>query len=314
MRILVYNFRNILNNIDAMINNAKPFVKWVGGKTALIPTIERILPGNVNSGMIDYVEPFVGGGGFLFHMLTYHSFHKVYINDINAPLIDCYRMFQSDTQYNEFIQYLLSFEDMYNNETLDKKEMLYYHLRERYNELLKESNTTQLPNSPECCALFVFLNKTCFNGLYRTNKKEKYNVPWGKRTEIKLYNKNVFESDRFLLSKNNIDITNGDFEFIKNFRGENVLIYLDPPYAPEKKQSFTSYSPLGFNMDDQIRLRNVCNKLTSKGVKIIESNSCTTEIKKLYKNYNIKEITAPRYVSANGDSRGEVTELLITNY
>lgn len=292
-----------------MINklNAKPFVKWVGGKSSLTSTIERMLPGNINAGQITYIEPFVGGGGSLFHMLKYHSFKNIYINDINLPLTDCYRMFQNITLYTEFIQRLLTLEDMYNNAT--DKEKVYYQLREQFNERLKE--TLLLP-SPMYCALFIFLNKTCFNGLYRVNKKGIYNVPWGKKSNIKLYDKEIFEGDFAVL--NNVKVFTEDFSFIKKFKGEDVFIYLDPPYMQENKQSFTSYSINGFSYDEQVRLRDICNILTKNGVKIMESNSLTPEIKELYKEYNIKEISAPRAVSAKSDGRGEVTELLITNY
>ncbi len=292
------------------ISNAKPFVKWVGGKTGITPIIERMLPGNINSGEIDYVEPFVGGGGFLYHMLTYHTFHKVYIKDINTALINSYQMFQNDILYNEFIEELLYLEKIYNNANdILEKEKIYYDLRDKFREMSKNIQ----PPSPEFGALFVFLNKTCFNGVYRTNKKGIYNVPWGKKTQIKLYEKNIFESDKSLLY--NVIATNDDFETIMSkFKGNKVLMYLDPPYASVKKDSFSSYSPLGFTFNDQKRLRDMCNNLTSKGVKIIESNSDTPEIRKLYKKYNIKEISAPRSVGANGESRGQVTELLITNF
>lgn len=294
--------------MDIRVNNAKPFVKWVGGKAGLIPTIERMLPGNINSGEVNYVEPFVGGGAFLYHMLKYHSFKHVYINDINVPLCDCYRMFQNETLYNEFIQRLATFEDMYNNAS--DKEKVYYQLRDQFNDRLSDIS---LVPSPICCALFIFLNKSCFNGLYRTNKKGIYNVPWGKKSEIKLYDKEVFDADKILL--HDVSVSSRDFSIIeKMFSGDKTFIYLDPPYIPEKKESFTSYSPLGFTMDDHIRLRDVCNTLTKKGVKIMQSNSCTPEIKELYKEYNIKEVLAPRSVGANGESRGQVTEVLITNY
>lgn len=287
--------------------NAKPFVKWVGGKTGLIPTIERMLPGNVNAGQVTYVEPFVGGGAFLFHMLKFHSFKDVYINDINLPLTDCYRMFQNTALYNEFIQRLTTFEDMYNNAS--DKEKIYYQLRDQFNDRLGMNN---LVPSPLCSALFVFLNKTCFNGLYRTNKKGKYNVPWGKKNEITLYDKDLFDADMSVL--HDVKVSTRDFGFIEKFKGENVFVYLDPPYVPEKKESFTSYSPLGFTMEDQVRLRDVCDKLTANGVKVMQSNSLTPEIKELYKGYNIKEVSAPRSISANGDGRGQVIEALITNY
>lgn len=291
----------------ANILNAKPFIKWVGGKAGLIPTIERMLPGDINSGKITYVEPFVGGGAFLFHMLKYHSFKEVFINDINLPLTDCYRMFQDTALYNEFVQQLQVWENLYNK--TGAKEKVFYDLRDQFNERLNEH---PLMPSPMTCSLFVFLNKTCFNGLYRVNKKGQYNVPWGKKKEIKLFDREIFEAD--FMALNRINVSTGDFGYIENLAGENLFVYLDPPYMPEKAESFTSYSQMGFGMQEQERLRNICDTLTKRGVKIMQSNSLTPEIKDLYREYNIKEVSAPRSISAKGDGRGSVTEVIITNY
>ena len=289
------------------MNNAKPFVKWVGGKTALLPEIERILPGNINTGDITYVEPFVGGGAFLFHMLQYHSFKEVIINDLNAPLMDCYACFQNPKLYIELVARVTTLEEQYNRSR--DKEKSYYGVRDEYNNILKQNSLMPMPL---LAAYFIFLNKTCFNGLYRVNKKGEFNVPWGKKNEIKLYDESIYKDTAAALSK--VKICTGDYSFIQNLKGNDTLIYMDPPYMPEKEQSFTSYTAGGFNLEEHERLRNVCDTLNKNEVKWIQSNSNSPVIKELYKEYNIKEVTAPRYVSAKANGRGKVQELIITNY
>ena len=289
------------------IVSAKPFVKWVGGKTGLIPTIERILPGNVNSGQLTYVEPFVGGGGFLFHMLQYHNFKEVLINDLNGPLMDCYACFQNRNLFIELVARVSTLEEQYNRTRY--KEESYYNVRNEYNDILKQRSLMPMPL---LAAYFIFLNKTCFNGLYRVNKKGEFNVPWGKKTEIKLYDESVYNAIAAALAK--VKISTGDYGFIQNLKGDDTLVYLDPPYMPEKEQSFTSYTAGGFDLKEQERLRDICNKLNENGVKWIQSNSNSPIIKDLYEGYNIKEVLAPRSVSAKGDGRGQVTEVIITNY
>lgn len=289
------------------MNNAKPFVKWVGGKTALLLEIERILPGNINTGDITYVEPFVGGGTFLFHMLQYHSFKEVIINDLNAPLMDCYACFQNPKLYIELVARVTTLEEQYNRSR--DKEKSYYGVRDEYNNILKQNSLMPMPL---LAAYFIFLNKTCFNGLYRVNKKGEFNVPWGKKNEIKLYDESIYKDTATALSK--VKICTGDYGFIQNLKGNDTLIYMDPPYMPEKEQSFTSYTAGGFNLEEQERLHNVCDTLNKNEVKWIQSNSNSPVIKELYKEYNIKEVTAPRYVSAKANGRGKVQELIITNY
>ena len=289
------------------IVSAKPFVKWVGGKTGLIPTIERILPGNVNSGQLTYVEPFVGGGGFLFHMLQYHNFKEVLINDLNGPLMDCYACFQNRNLFIELVARVSTLEEQYNRTKY--KEESYYNVRNEYNDILKQRSLMPMPL---LAAYFIFLNKTCFNGLYRDNKKGEFNVPWGKKTEIKLYDESVYNAIAAALAK--VKISTGDYGFIQNLKGDDILVYLDPPYMPEKEQSFTSYTAGGFDLKEQERLRDICDKLNENGVKWIQSNSNSPIIKDLYEGYNIKEVLAPRSVSAKGDGRGQVTEVIITNY
>ena len=290
------------------MNNAKPFVKWVGGKTAILPEIERVLPGNINNGDITYVEPFVGGGACLFHMLQYHNFKEVIINDLNAPLMDCYSCFQNPKLYIELVARVSTLEEQYNRSK--DKEKSYYGIRDEYNNILKNQNS--LIPMPLLAAYFIFLNKTCFNGLYRVNKKGEFNVPWGKKNEIKLYDESTYNATAAALSK--VKMCTGDYGFIQNLKGKDTLIYMDPPYMPEREQSFTSYTAGGFDLEEQERLRNICDILNANEVKWIQSNSNSQIIKDLYKEYNIKEVTAPRYVSAKADGRGKVQELIITNY
>ena len=289
------------------IVSAKPFVKWVGGKTGLIPTIERILPGNVNSGQLTYVEPFVGGGGFLFHMLQYHNFKEVIINDLNCSLMDCYACFQNRNLFTELAARVSTLEEQYNRSR--DKEKTYYGVRDEYNNMLKQHSLMPMPL---LAAYFIFLNKTCFNGLYRVNKKGEFNVPWGKKAEIKLYDESVYNAIATALA--NVKINNGDYGFIQNLKGDDILVYMDPPYMPEKEQSFTSYTACGFELKEQERLCDICGKLNENGVKWIQSNSNSPIIKDLYKEYNIKEVLSLRSVSAKGDGRGQVTEVIITNY
>lgn len=289
------------------MNNAKPFIKWVGGKTALLPEIERRLPGNINSGTVTYVEPFVGGGAFLFHMLKYHNFKEVIINDLNKPLIDCYSCFQNPRLFTELASRISALEDQYNRSK--DKEKFYYDIRIGFNDLLKENSLIPIPL---CAAYFIFLNKTCFNGLYRVNKKGEFNVPWGKKSEIKIYDEQQYKDISMALSK--VKTSAGDYGFVQNIKGDNIFVYMDPPYMPEKEESFTSYTPMGFDIKEQERLLSVCDKLTKNGIKWMQSNSNSQIIKDLYKEYNIKEVTAPRFVGAKSDSRGKVQELIITNY
>jgi DNA adenine methylase len=189
------------------------------------------------------------------------------------------------------------------------KEASYYNVRNEYNDILKQHSLMPMPL---LAAYFIFLNKTCFNGLYRVNKKGEFNVPWGKKTEIKLYDELNYNAIASALS--NVKISVGDYGFIQNLKGNDTLIYMDPPYMPEKEQSFTSYTSIGFDLKEQERLRDICDKLNANEVKWIQSNSNSPLIKDLYKEYNIREVSAPRSVSAKGDGRKPVTELIITNY
>lgn len=240
-------------------------------------------------------------------MLQYHNFKEVIINDLNAPLMDCYACFQNRNLFIELVARVSTLEEQYNR--TKSKEASYYNVRNEYNDILKQHSLMPMPL---LAAYFIFLNKTCFNGLYRVNKKGEFNVPWGKKTEIKLYDESNYNAIASVLS--NVKISIGDYGFIQNLKGNDTLIYMDPPYMPEKEQSFTSYTAMGFDLKEQEKLRDICDKLNANEVKWIQSNSNSPLIKELYKEYNIREVSAPRSVSAKGDGRKPVTELIITNY
>lgn len=237
----------------------KPFIKWAGGKTQLLD----ILMNSIDINKYDkYVECFVGGGALLFHLLSsQNKFSKIIINDINTKFIITYNTIKKDV-HNLIIE-LSKLEEQYNNLTYDNKEILYYTIREEFNS----DNINDLLVSRD----FIFLNKCGFNGLYRENSKGKFNVPFGKKDKIKLFDKdNLIEISEILNKKINneylIEIKNLDFEQLIDNIDNNTLVYLDPPYRPITKNGFTSYNKSNFNDNEQIRLAKFCDKINEKMV------------------------------------------------
>jgi DNA adenine methylase len=293
------------------INTAKPFVKWVGGKTQLISTIEKVLPSNfANTPNTTYIEPFIGGGAMLFWMLRNHpNITKAVINDINPDLISAYLTIKNKPK--QLIKLLQAIQDEYHG--TDKSEQKKYFLdkRERFN--------TKSLDIVENTALFIFLNRTCFNGLYRVNSKGLFNVPFGSYNNPTICDEKTILADSELLQK--VVILSGDFEQTLEHVEGNALFYFDPPYKPlSQTSSFNSYAKEVFNDNEQIRLRDFCNKIHHKGYNFILSNS---DLKgknaednffdDLYVDYNINRVWASRMVNANAEKRGKLTELLITN-
>jgi DNA adenine methylase len=292
---------------------AKPFLKWAGGKTQLINEIERSLPFEITNKKFTYVEPFVGSGAILFWMLeNFPKLEKAVINDINADLINTYRIIASKPK--ELISILQIFQNEYHNldgKDEEKKEY-YYKKRELYNTR-KEEQSGQ-------AALFIFLNRTCFNGLYRVNKSNGYNVPMGS------YKKPTICDDQNILAVSNVlqkvEILCGDYEETLKEANTNSFFYFDPPYKPlSSTSSFNSYAKDEFNDEEQIRLRNFCSKLEKQGHKWMLSNS---DVKgkdindnffdEIYSEFSISRVKARRNINANPEKRGELNELLITNY
>lgn len=294
--------------------NAKPFLKWAGGKTQLIKDINIALPKDVfNKDKFTYVEPFVGSGAVLFWMINnFPNLNKAIINDINSDLINSYNTI--GTNPNELISVLDQLEKEFHEltENQELKKEYYYSIREKY-------NTRSSTNSDQA-ALFIFLNRTCFNGLYRVNSKNKFNVPMGSYKRPKICDKdNIMAVNKAL---QNIEILNGDYTDTLNHTDENSFFYFDPPYKPlSDTSSFNSYAKDEFGDKEQIRLGEFCKKLNTLGHSWMLSNS---DVKgknpednffdELYVEFKIKRVKAKRMINANATKRGQLNELLITNY
>ncbi|MFV0553339.1 MAG: DNA adenine methylase [Mangrovibacterium sp.] len=295
-----------------MTKKAKPFVKWAGGKTQLIKIIEQAMPKNFGGAHATYIEPFVGGGAMLFHVLNhYPKLGNVVINDINTDLIGTYKTIQNKVE--ELIVILQSWELEYHAllEDNEAKKAYYYQKRELFNS----RSSGELYQA----ALFIFLNKTCFNGLYRVNRKNEFNVPIGGYKKPLICDVENLSAVHASLQR--VSILNGDFEnTLKEAQG-NTFFYFDPPYKPlSETSSFNSYTKDEFNDDEQIRLARFCDKLDEQGYQWILSNSDVRGknpkdnfFDDLYKNYQINRVNAKRSINANPDKRGELTELLIKN-
>ncbi len=294
-----------------MVIKAKPFIKWVGGKTQLIESIEKALPKNFSDiKNVTYIEPFVGGGAILFWILQqYPNITTSVINDINPDLTTAYKTIK-ETPF-ELCDFLQIIQDEYLPLDENKRKEYYLNKRERFN--------TKLLDPVENTALFIFLNRTCFNGLYRVNSKGLFNVPFGRYANPKICDKQTIFADSEILQK--VEILTGDFEDTLKYATNNSLFYFDPPYKPlSATSSFNSYTKEDFNDLEQIRLRDFCEKIDLLGYNFILSNS---DVKgknpndnffdDLYKQFSIKRVFATRMVNANAEKRGKLTELLITN-
>ena len=291
---------------------AKPFLKWAGGKTQLINDIKKSLPIDLTKSKFTYIEPFVGSGAILFWMLNnFPKMEKAVINDINEDLINTYKIISSNPK--ELISNLEilqnEFHSLEGNE--DNKKLYYYKKRDLY-------NTRKTEQSGQA-ALFIFINRTCFNGLYRVNSKNFYNVPMGGYKKPTICDKeNIFAVSNAL---HKVEILCGDFENTLNSATKNSLFYFDPPYKPlSETSSFNTYTKDEFNDSEQIRLKDFCTKLDILDYNWILSNS---DVKgkdindnffdDLYQNFTITRVDARRNINANPEKRGNIKELLITN-
>ncbi len=290
---------------------AKPFIKWVGGKTQLLDEVKKSLPDGVcNNKNLTYVEPFVGGGAVLFWILQqYPNISHAVINDINAELICTYRVIKYDV--HRLIGELEILQTEYIS--LNAEDRKNYFLARR-----KEFNSKNI-SEVRIASLFIFLNRTCFNGLYRVNSKGEFNVPHGRYTNPKICDKDNLLAVSKLLQK--VDILCGDFSTTECYAGENTIFYLDPPYKPlSATSSFTSYAKEGFNDAEQIRLRDFCARITKYKSYFIASNSDAKEkngelsfFDQIYHQFSIKRVTATRLINANPNNRGFVSEIMISN-
>ncbi len=293
----------------------KPIVKWAGGKGQLVDEIAALYPPDMGCDIIKYAEPFVGGGAILFNVLRKYDLESVFISDTNAELINMYCMIKD--KVDDLIALLKSFEDDYIPADFDKRKNIYYDKRDRYNELIISGKSKSGVRS---AALFIFLNRTCFNGLYRVNKKGLYNVPIGsyKRPQI------CDESNLRFVSEalQNVTIICADYKQSKYFIDDKTFVYFDPPYRPlTSTAGFTAYTENEFDDDSQIELANFVQELSRKGAHIVISNSDPKNIDpddsffdELYSKQVIKRVFASRMINSNAKERGKVSELLISNY
>ncbi|RRC97150.1 DNA adenine methylase [Prevotella sp. OH937_COT-195] len=292
---------------------AKPFIKWVGGKGQLINQLDMLLPSDFDKlNDATYIEPFVGGGAMLFYMLQhYPNIKHAFINDINADLVNCYRIVRDNP--DKLISSLKEIEKEYFS--LDKEEKRReYFLNKR--SLYNKKSLAPIENA----TMFIFLNRTCFNGLYRVNKSGAFNVPFGKYINPTICDSDTIKRDSVVLK--NVKILNGDFENTFEYANGNTLFYLDPPYRPlSDTSSFNDYTKESFNDNSQIRLKQFCDRIESAGYKFMLSNSDGRGGKiednffyALYAEYVIERVWASRSINANPEKRGKLTEILVRNY
>lgn len=305
------------------ILKSKPFLKWAGGKTQLLPKIDAALPHKeLNNGTLKkYVEPFVGSGAVLFHILEkYPQISEIYINDINIDLINVYVTIKIN------VLSLISILDKIEKEYLplehEQRKEYYYKIRKIFNDTQIDEKYVYSNNDIAInrAAQFIFLNRTCFNGLYRVNKKGEFNVPMGQYKNPKICNTPLLKSVHRALQK--VSIYSGDYKNTESVIDNSSFVYFDPPYRPITTSSnFTSYSSNGFDDANQIELSNYFNLLNNKGAYLMLSNSDPKNVDHndnffddLYKSFNINRVNATRRINSNASKRGVITELLITNY
>lgn len=270
-----------------------PILKWVGGKRQLLNEITPLIPKRITT----YVEPFLGGGAVLFNLQP----KKAIINDFNKDLINVYRVVRDSPQ--ELLD-ILKKHDKYNCEDY------YYEIR----ALDRSENYTNMSNL-EKAARIIYLNKTCYNGLFRVNQAGQFNSPYGRYKNPNIVNEPVILAMSNYFKNNNIKILEGDYrDALKNLR-KGAFVYFDPPYMPiSSSSSFTGYTENGFNEKDQIELKIECDKLNDRGINFMLSNSAHPYIIELYKDYEITFVKARRSINSKGNKRGEINEVLVINY
>ena len=290
-----------------------PFVKWAGGKKQLLPELISHIPEGFGKTITKYAEPFVGGGAFLFSILKAYELEAVYVSDINSSLITTYKTIRD--KVDDLVEHLEKLQNQYLNQEKDARKIFYYEKRERYNQLVKAQN-----NGLELASLFIFLNRTCFNGLYRVNTKNEFNVPMGDYANPLICDEKLLRENSKALKNTNIVCAN--YKDSSSFIDEKTFVYFDPPYRPlNVTASFTSYAVDGFTDTNQIELADYAKKLSARGVKVLLSNSDPKNANPddnffddLYSDFKIERIFAKRNISSKVEGRKKISELLICNY
>lgn len=293
----------------------KPILKWAGGKTQLLDEISHAYPTGFGESIKRYAEPFVGGGAVLLDILSKYDLDAVYISDVNAELINMYMVVRDSV--DDLIFLLSGYQAEYLALDKDGKKQYYYQKRNDFNGLIANGESKSGILS---AALFIFLNRTCFNGLYRANKNGLFNVPKGDQENPLICNEENLRAVSAALA--NVQIVCGDYSAAKAFIDKNTLVYLDPPYRPLKgRDSFISYTETEFDDSCQRALAGFIEEISAKGAYVILSNSDPKNVDQeddffedLYADYDIQRINAKRKINRNADHRGYITELLIKNY
>jgi DNA adenine methylase len=269
-----------------------PVVKWAGGKRQILYEITKYIPETLST----YFEPFLGGGAVLFELQP----EKAVVNDINQELMNIYQVIKEnvDELIDDLKKHKNEKEYFYKIRALDRD-------RERYSRLTRVEKASRI----------IYLNKTCYNGLFRVNRSGEFNAPFGNYKNPNIVNEHTLRAVSEYFNKANIKFTCQDFEVALQSAAKGDFVYLDPPYEPvSETASFTSYYKTGFDRDEQLRLKKVCDKLNKKGIRFLLSNSATEFILELYKDYRIEVIQAKRAINSKGNKRGDVDEVLVMNY
>lgn len=289
--------------------SVKPFIKWAGGKSQLLDEIRKKYPDKIDR----YCEPFVGGGAVLFDILENFSPKEILVNDINHQLINTYNQIKGNVE--SVIKTLSSCQTDFWNKSEDERKVMYYKKRDMFNAGINEG-----VSDAEMASLFIFLNRTCFNGLYRVNGKGLFNVPIGSYKKPPICDADNLRKISKLLQS--VEIRCGDYSKCFDFIDENVFVYIDPPYRPiTTTASFTSYSENQFGDKQQIELGKFIDNISAMGAKVVASNSDPKNsnsdddfFDELYSDYSILRVSAKRMINSNAKSRGSISELLICNF
>jgi DNA adenine methylase len=308
------------------MKKAKPFLKWVGGKNQLLEQFENYYPYELRKGTIkNYVEPFLGGGALFFALSQQYKIEKAYLSDINKDLVLTYQVIQQ--RPNELLDFLEHYQKEYDQTEQEKRNDLFLAIRKHFNlqrfEInYKKLSVTNIPdNWISRAGQFIFLNKTCFNGLFRLNSKGEFNVPYGKYKTAMIFDEpNILAVSKIL---QNAEIQYANYSTCWDNINENTFVYFDPPYRPiSQTASFTTYTGTEFTDKEQLQLANFFKKLDQeKGAKLMLSNSDPKNenpkddfFEKAFSGYNIFKVSANRAINCDGEKRGKINELLITNY
>lgn len=299
---------------------ARPFLKWAGGKTQLLDAFTRKVPRGLHEGTLPiFVEPFMGGGAVYFHFNSIFRFKECHIFDINEELVLAYSVVKNDVR--GLIDYLAGISDGYLSKSDAGRKDFYYAMRDTFNRTKGAVNFRQYSEDwIERAGQFIFLNRTCFNGLYRVNSRGGFNVPFGRYQNPTILHEDVLRADAELLRNTTIHL--GDFMQSEPYISEETFVYFDPPYRPlNRTSSFTQYAKEGFTDEEQRRLAAYYARCNARGARLMLSNSDPKNVDPddeffddLYAGYHIDRVPARRMINCDGTGRGEIYEIIVTNY